>query len=148
MHVVIGSDHAGFHLRQRLTGWLTERGHNVDNIGPETPEDCDFPLIAKGVGDRMKEVGNARGILICGSGIGMSMAANKLPGIRAALAHDVYSAHQSVEHDNANVLCLGGQVIGPWLAEDLVDSFLSATLEHEEDFLRRLSQIDALEKAE
>jgi ribose 5-phosphate isomerase B len=144
--VIIGSDHAGFHLRNELAAFLTEQGYEVDNRGPQTTEETDFPDAALEVGQAVVADGEARGILICGSGIGVSIAANKVDGVRAALAHDFYSAHQSVEHDNANVICLGAQVIGPWLAKDLVDSFLGAELEHREDFLRRLDKIDELEK--
>jgi ribose 5-phosphate isomerase B len=144
--VIIGSDHAGFHLRNELTSFLTERGYEVDNRGPQTEEETDFPDAALEVGRAVVADDEARGILICGSGIGVSIAANKVDGVRAALAHDVYSAHQSVEHDNANIICLGAQVIGPWLAKDLVVSFLEAELEHREDFLRRLDKIDDLEK--
>ncbi|MEU9823231.1 ribose 5-phosphate isomerase B [Pseudonocardia alni] len=144
--VVIGSDHAGFHLRNELAVFLTERGFTVDNRGPQSEEETDFPDAAQEVGQAVVDsAGSARGILICGSGIGVSIAANKVKGVRAALAHDGYSAHQAVEHDDANVLCLGAQVIGPWLAKDLVVSFLGAELEHREDFLRRLAKIDALE---
>jgi ribose 5-phosphate isomerase B len=144
--VIIGSDHAGFHLRNELADFLTEKGYEVDNRGPQSTEETDFPDAALEVGQAVVADDEARGILICGSGIGVSIAANKVDGVRAALAHDVYSAHQSVEHDNANVICLGAQVIGPWLAKDLVVSFLEAELEHREDFLRRLDKIDELEK--
>lgn len=144
--VIIGSDHAGFHLRNELTDWLREQGYEVDNLGPQTDEETDFPDAAYEVGSLVAaSEGTARGILICGSGIGVSIAANKVKGVRAALAHDGYSAHQAVEHDDANVICLGAQVIGPWLAKDLVASFLNAELEHREDFLRRLDKIEALE---
>ena len=146
MQVIIGSDHAGFHLRQRLTEWLSKRGYDVENVGPSTPEEVDYPVVAREVGHRMRDSADTRGILICGSGVGMSMAANKIPGIRAVLGHDIYSAHQGVEHDDANVLCLGGQVVGPWLAEDLVASFLNARFEHREDFVRRVKQLDDLER--
>jgi ribose 5-phosphate isomerase B len=146
VRIVIGSDHAGFHLRQRLTQWLTKRGYEVENVGPTTPEDVDYPLVAQEVGRRMRGAADTRGVLICGSGVGMSMAANKLPGIRAVLAHEVYSAHQGVEHDDANVICLGGQVVGPWLAEDLVASFLAAKFEPREDFVRRVRQMDEFDR--
>ena len=144
--VIIGSDHAGFQLRQRLTEWMTKRGYEVENVGPSTPEDVDYPLVARDVGQRMRGSADTRAVLICGSGVGMSMAANKIPGIRAVLAHDIYSAHQGVEHDDANVICLGGQVVGPWLAEDLVASFLSAKFEVREDFVRRVKQMGDLER--
>jgi len=144
--VIIGSDHAGFHLRNELTAFLTERGFEVDNRGPQTDEETDFPDAAQEVGQAVVDSeGTARGILICGSGVGVSIAANKVKGVRAALAHDAYSAHQAVEHDDANVICLGAQVIGPWLAKDLVMSFLGAELEHRADFLRRLEKIELLE---
>ncbi|SEE85449.1 RpiB/LacA/LacB family sugar-phosphate isomerase [Ruania alba] len=145
--VVISSDHAGLALRGDLVDHLRRRGYTVDDRGPATPVVTDFPDIAADVAHVVASAGSeARGILICGSGVGVSIAANKVNGIRAALAHDTYSAHQAVEHDRANVLCLGARVIGIALARELCDTFLAAQFMWEEDFVRRVRKIDALER--
>lgn len=146
MRVLIGSDHAGADLRALLVEHLRVRGHDVIDGGGGRDQVCDFPDVAASIVQRLGPSSGARGILICGSGVGMCMAANKVAGVRAALAHDVYSAHQSVEHDDANVLCLGARVIGIGLAQDLVDTFLHARFDDRPDFVRRLAKLAALER--
>ncbi|MDQ6664632.1 MAG: ribose 5-phosphate isomerase B [Acidobacteriota bacterium] len=145
MRIVIGSDHAGVELKKELMGYLGELHHEVLNIGTDTPESVDYPDYAEKL-DNVLRAGQAdRGILICGSGVGASVAANKLPGIRAGLCHDVYSAHQGVEHDDMNVLVLGARVIGPETARELTHAFLNAKFTGEERHRRRLAKVKDLE---
>ena len=146
MRLALGGDHAGFALKQRMVDSLREWGHEVDDLGSHTPDPVDFPDIAVAVCRAVTGGRADRGIMVCGTGIGASIAANKIPGIRAALCHDVHSAHQSVEHDDANVLCLGAQIVGEWLALDLVRTYLDARFSGGEAFERRLRKIAALEK--
>jgi ribose 5-phosphate isomerase B len=145
MRLVVGGDHAGFVLKGRLIEALRSWGHAVEDVGSHSPEPVDFPDIARAVGRAVTDGRAERGLLVCGTGIGASIAANKLPGIRAALCHDVHSAHQSVEHDDANVLCLGAQIVGEWLALDLVRTYLDARFSGGEDFTRRLRKLAELE---
>lgn len=145
--VLLGSDHAGHDLRRDLAEHLTALGYDVDDRGPASRAPIDFPDVAADLGRAVaRSDGAARGVLLCGSGVGVSIAANKVPGVRAALAHDGYSAHQAVEHDDANVLCLGARVIGVALARDLVDTFLAARFDPSDDFVRRVRKIDALDR--
>lgn len=146
MQIVIGSDHAGFHLKQELVSWLNDQGHQVEDIGSYSPEDVDFPDIAWAVCSRVRNDGQQRGILVCGTGVGAVIAANKVKGIRAAVCHDVHSAHQSVEHDDVNVMCIGAQIVGPWLARDLINAFLQAEFVQEADFIRRVEKLAHLEQ--
>src|ERR1019366_5467964 len=132
MRTVIGSDHAGFELKTTLAKFLSELGDQVLDVGTSSTDPVDYPDFAEAVGKAVLDGRADRGVLICGSGVGASVAANKLHGIRAALCHDWYSAHQGVEHDNMNVLCLGSRVIGPELALDLVRTFLGAKFSGEE----------------
>jgi ribose 5-phosphate isomerase B len=143
--VIIGSDHFGLPLRQDLAAFLAGQGYEVANLGPRDDSPVDFPDAATEVAAAVKREPGARGILICGTGIGVSIAANKIPGIRAALAHDHYSAHQSVEHDDANVLCLGSLIVGSPVARELAESFLEASLIEEDDYIRRVAKINDLE---
>src|SRR5437867_904112 len=145
MRVVIGTDHAGFLLKKELAAYIWELGHQVIDIGTHNTDPVDYPDYAEALGRTLIEGYADRGVLICGSGVGASVAANKLPGIRAGLCHDTYSAHQGVEHDDMNVLVLGSRVIGSALAEDLVLNFLQANFTGEERHLRRLKKIKALE---
>jgi RpiB/LacA/LacB family sugar-phosphate isomerase len=146
MKIALGSDHAGFELKEKLKEFLRPRpGLELIDVGTHGPEAVDYPDFAKAVGLAILEGKAERGILICGSGVGASIAANKLKGIRAGLCHDVYSAHQGVEHDDMNVLVLGSRIIGPSLAQDLVDAFLKAKFTAEERHQRRLGKIKALE---
>lgn len=146
MRLVIGGDHAGFELKQHLIVALREWGHEVDDVGSHGPESVDFPDIAQAVGAAVTSGRAERGVMVCGTGVGAAIAANKIPGIRAALCHDVHSAHQSVEHDDANVLCLGAKIVGEWLARDLVQAYLTAQYGGEESFQRRLDKVAALER--
>jgi RpiB/LacA/LacB family sugar-phosphate isomerase len=145
MKVTIGSDHAGFALKQELAAMMRKEGHQVLDAGTDSPAPVDYPDIAEAVGASVLAGKSERAVLICGSGVGASAAANKLPGIRAAICHDAYSAHQGVEHDDLNVLVLGSRVIGTELAPDLVRIFLNARFSGEERHLRRLQKIRALE---
>src|SRR5712692_6659802 len=141
MRVVIGADHAGFELKEKLIAYLCELEHQVKDVGTYSTAPADYPDCAEAVGVVVRGGQADRGIVICGSGIGTSIAVNKLPGIRAGLCHDSYSARQGVEHDDMNVLVLGARVIGPALAEDLVENFLRASFGHEERHERRLKKI-------
>src|SRR5216117_3322650 len=145
MRVAIGADHAGFALKQLIGGDLRDLGHEVIDLGTDSMDPVDYPDYAEAVGKVILDGKADRGILVCGSGVGASVAANKLPGIRAALCHDTYSAHQGVEHDDINVLVLGSRVIGVKLAEDLVKAFLGAKFTNEERHVRRLGKVRALE---
>jgi ribose 5-phosphate isomerase B len=145
MKVVIGSDHAGFQLKNAMGDLLRSMGNDVLDVGAFNENPSDYPDFAEAV-DRAVLDGRAeRGVLICGSGVGASVAANKLPGIRAGMCHDTYSAHQGVEHDNINVLVLGSRVVGIALAQDLVRAFMGAKFTNEERHVRRLGKVKALE---
>jgi RpiB/LacA/LacB family sugar-phosphate isomerase len=146
MRIAVGADHAGFLLKQDIASYLGKLGHEVLDLGTNSTAPADYPDFAEAVGKAVLEGRVARGVLICGSGVGASVAANKLPGIRAAVCHDTYSARQGVEHDDMNVLVLGARIIGVELARELVRNFLSASFTHEERHVRRLGKIDALEK--
>jgi RpiB/LacA/LacB family sugar-phosphate isomerase len=145
--VALASDHAGFTLKQGLVESLSRAGHEVLDLGTHGPAPVDYPDLALSLGRAVLDGTVERGILVCGSGVGASVAANKLAGIRAAVCHDPYSAHQGVEHDNLNVLCLGARVIGSELARELALGFLHASFSGEERHLRRLAKIAALEQA-
>jgi RpiB/LacA/LacB family sugar-phosphate isomerase len=145
MRIVIGSDHAGFPLKEDLSAYLRQLGNQVVDVGTHGTEAVDYPDYAEALSKTLLDGQAERGVLICGSGVGASVAANKLPGIRAGLCHDTYSAHQGVEHDDMNVLVLGGRVIGPELARELVTAYLSATFTGEERHRRRLQKVLALE---
>ncbi|MFQ5840060.1 MAG: ribose 5-phosphate isomerase B [Candidatus Methylomirabilales bacterium] len=145
MHVAVGADHAGFPLKRDLVVYLTELQHDVLDLGTDNTAPVDYPDTAEAVGLAIVEGRAERGILVCGSGVGASVAANKLSGIRAGLCHDTYSARQGVEHDDMNVLVLGARVIGTELARELVRSFLGASFSGEERHRRRLKKIKALE---
>lgn len=148
MNIVIGSDHAGFPLKADVIEVLKELGHEVEDIGSFTPDPVDFPDIAGLLCQRVRAGAAERGILVCGTGVGAAIAANKINGIRAAVCHDVHSAHQSVEHDDVNVMCIGAKIVGPWLARDLVVAYLDAEFDRNEDFVRRVEKLSALEKAQ
>ena len=147
MKLIVGADHAGYALKvivvEALRGW----GYEVQDVGTHSEEPVDFPDITRAVCDPVRQGEADRGMLVCGTGIGASMAANKFPGIRAALAHDIYSAHQCVEHDDANVLCLGAQIVGDRVALDLIRTYLAAELRPEEQFQRRIAKMAQLEKS-
>ena len=145
MKIAIGSDHAGFLLKEALREMLVKDGHAVMDCGTFDESPVDYPDFAKKVADAVKDNTCERGIVLCGSGVGASIAANKIKGIRAAVCHDSYSAHQGVEHDDMNVLVLGARIIGQSLAEELVKVYLRARFSNEERHVRRLNKIIALE---
>ena len=145
MRIAVGSDHAGYPLKEHLASWLAESGHAVYDLGTHSADPVDYPDYAAAVAQAVLDGRADRGVVVCGSGAGASIAANKLNGIRAGVAHDPYTAHQMVEHDDVNVLCLGSRVIGEALAEDLVDTFMAAKFSREDRHVRRLDKIRALE---
>jgi len=145
MKIALGADHAGFELKNQVEEYLRAAGYDVLDLGTYSEESVDYPDYAKAVGEALQDGLAERGVLICGSGVGASIAANKLPGIRAAVCHDSYSARQGVEHDDMNVLVLGGRIVGVELAKGLVDAFLGAQFSGEERHVRRLNKIKALE---
>ncbi len=146
MRVAVGADHAGFPLKDQVLELLEKEGHSVIDLGTHSTESVDYPDYAQAVGESVVKGETQVGILLCGSGVGASIAANKVPGIRAALCHDVFSARQSREDDDANVLCLGPRVIGPALAQELIRVFLAARFSNAERHLRRLEKVAGLEK--
>jgi ribose 5-phosphate isomerase B len=146
MKIVIGGDHAGFALKQALGEELKRAGHEIVDVGAFDATPSDYPDFAQALGEVMQRGEAERGILICGSGVGACVAANKMRGIRAALIADTYSAHQGVQHDDLNVLCMGARVTGPALASEIVQSFVGAAFQHEERFVRRLNKVLDIEK--
>lgn len=145
MRLVVGGDHAGFVLKGPVVEALRNWGHEVTDVGTHSAEPVDFPDIARELCARIQHGEAERGIMVCGTGVGASIAANKMPGIRAAVAHDVYSAHQCVEHDDVNVLCLGAQIVGEPLAFDLLRAYLNAEFSTAEEFRRRVSKLGELD---
>jgi ribose 5-phosphate isomerase B len=146
MRIAIGADHAGFTMKEDLAAQIRKLGHDVLDKGAHSVEPSDdYPDFAEAVGKALVEGKADRGVLICGSGVGVSVAANKIPGIRAGICHDTYSAHQGVEHDNMNVLVLGSRIIGLELAHDLVRAYLAAQFSGEERHVRRLAKVQAIE---
>src|ERR687897_2012732 len=147
MKVAVAFDHRGVKLRERLLEELASLGHEGVDLGTDSgAEGIDYPDKAREIGEAILEWTAERCVLVCGSGVGASVAACKLPGIRAAICHDVYSAHQGVEHDDMNVLCLGSEVVGAELAADLVRAFLRATFDGGERYVERLRKVEAIEK--
>jgi RpiB/LacA/LacB family sugar-phosphate isomerase len=146
MKLVIGSDHAGFDLKQEISAALRAQGHDVLDVGTRSTAPVDYPDFAEAVSRAVLDGRAERGVLICGSGVGASVAANKLRGIRAATCHDTYSAHQGVEHDDMNVLVLGARVIGAAVAHELVRVFVAARFSGEERHVRRLEKLKAIER--
>lgn len=146
MKIAIGADHAGFPLKEEVRQFVERLGHEVHDLGAYNSDPSDYPDFAEAVGKALIAGQAERGILICGSGVGVNVAANKMPGIRACMCHDTYSAHQGVEHDDMNILVLGARIIGPALAFDLVTSFLNAQFQQKEErFIRRLNKVKAIE---
>jgi len=146
MKLVIASDHAGFPLKEEVRAHLAQAGHEVIDLGAYNTEPSDYPDFAEKVGIALRQGVAPRGILICGSGVGVSIAANKIPGVRAAMCHDTYSAHQGVEHDDMNVIVLGARIIGSALAFECVDAFVGAEfIATEERFVRRFKKVLAIE---
>jgi ribose 5-phosphate isomerase B len=148
MKVAVAFDHRGVHLRKAVISKLEELGHEAVDLGVDTDaERIDYPDKAFEIGDAIRAGVAARGILVCGSGVGAAIAACKMRGIRAAICHDNYSAHQGVEHDDMNVLCLGSEVVGPALARDLIEAFLNAQFNGGERYVNRLRKIEAMERS-
>ena len=146
MRVAIAADHAGFPLKDEVLRAVRDAGHEPVNLGTDNTQSVDYPDFAEKLGRAILAGQAERGILVCGSGVGACIAANKLDGIYAGLCHDTYSAHQGVEHDDMNVLCLGARIIGPALIPDLVHAFLSAQFSTEERHRRRVAKVHNLEK--
>jgi len=146
MRLALASDHAGYDLKQELLALLQGWGHQVEDLGAHSKEPVDYPDAAAAVAGALREGRAERGIVVCGSGAGVSIAANKFPGIRAAVCHDTYTAHQAVEHDDMNVLCLGARVVGGALAADVAAAFLSARFSGEGRHRRRLDKVLAIER--
>jgi ribose 5-phosphate isomerase B len=147
MQIALACDHGGYPLKNIIKEFIRASGYSVIDLGTDSTVSVDYPDFAEKLGMAIKKGEAERGILICGSGVGASIAANKIKGIYAAVCHDTYSAHQGVEHDNMNVLCLGARVIGPELAMELVEAFLNAKFSNEERHVRRINKIYKIEKA-
>ena len=145
MRIAIGADHAGFPAKNVVAKLIEEAGHTVLDVGAFNAEPSDYPDFALAVGRAIQRGQADRGILLCGSGVGVAVAANKLHGVYAGLCHDIYSAHQAVEHDNINVLCLGPRVVGPGVIPELVNAFLRAQFSGETRHARRLAKVAAME---
>jgi ribose 5-phosphate isomerase B len=145
MRIVIGSDHAGWSLKDTVVEQVRELGHEVFDVGSYDDRPVDFPDIARQLVARLRTGEADRGIMVCGTGVGAAIAANKMKGIRAAVCHDVHSAHQSVEHDDVNVMCVGAKIVGPWLARDLVTAYLAAEFSTDEDCRRRVAKLHEMD---
>ena len=145
MRLAVGADHAGFEMKRDLAAQMAQQGHEILDVGTYSSAPVDYPDIAEAVATALRNGQVDRGILVCGSGAGVSVAANKFPGVRAAVCHDAYTARQAVEHDDLNVMCLGARVIGPALARTLVEAFVGAAFSADDRHLRRLAKIDAIE---
>jgi len=146
MRIALGCDHAGFPLKQRVASLVQSAGHEVIDCGTDSNCAVDYPDYARKVGETIIAGRADRGILVCGSGVGVSVAANKIPGIRAAICHDSYSAHQGVEHDSMNVLCIGARIVGEEVATELIQAFLKAQFTNEERHVRRLNKLLGIER--
>ena len=147
MKLVIGGDHAGFPLKGPVKDFLRAQGHEVEDVGTHSAEPVDFPDIARLVCNTVKNGTAERAIMVCGTGVGACIAANKVPGIRAALCHDTFSAHQCVEHDDVNVLCIGAWIVGPQIAADVTRAFLAAKFSTEPQFRRRVEKLAEMDRA-
>ena len=148
MRIALAGDHHGVALKATLAERLAKSGHETIDLGANDTTPSDYPDWAKAVGEAVLDGRADRGVVICGSGVGACIAANKIAGIRAGLTHDVYSAHQGVEHDDMNVICIGSRIVGPALAEEIVDAFVGAEFQgHEERYVRRLNKIKELERS-
>jgi ribose 5-phosphate isomerase B len=146
MRLVISSDHAGFPLKEEIRPYLERLGHDVVDLGAYNTEPSDYADFAEAVGKALNAGRAERAVLICGSGVGVCVAANKMPGVRAGMCHDTYSAHQGVEHDDMNVLVLGARIVGSALAFDIVSIYLQAKFQSQEErFVRRLNKVKAIE---
>ncbi len=149
MRVAVGFDHRGFSVKHQVIGFVATGGHEVLDFGTNSTDSVDYPDYAAAVGGAVADGHADRGIIVCGSGVGACVAANKIDGVRAAMCHDTYSAHQGVEHDDMNVLCLGSGVVGLSLIEEVTRAFLAAEFNTDEErYARRLRKVDALERGE
>lgn len=146
MRIACAFDHAGFPLRELILGVVADEGHEILDLGTDSTDPVDYPDTAMDVARALTSGEAERGLLVCGSGAGVAIAACKVPGVRAATAHDTYTAHQAVEHDDINALCLGARVVGPSYAEEIVRAFLRASFSGEERHARRLGKILAIER--
>jgi ribose 5-phosphate isomerase B len=146
MRIALSADHAGYLLKQELAAKLAQQGHDILDLGTHSSAPVDYPDSAEAVAVVLRDGQADRGIIVCGSGAGVSIAANKFPGVRAAVCHDTYTAHQAVEHDDMNVLCLGSRVVGPSLALEVATAFLAAVFSHEDRHQRRLNKIHDIER--
>ena len=146
MKVALAGDHAGFNLKQLVAGRLKEEGLEVIDLGTHDEQPSDYPDAARAIGQALATGRADRGVLLCGSGVGASVAANKIKGVRAGLCHDTYSAHQGVEHDDINVLCLGSRVVGSALALDIIHAFLGASFSYDDRHVRRLNKVLEMER--
>jgi len=146
MRIVVGADHRGYELKDEIAAALRRAGHEVLDVGTNSADSVDYPDYARAIGEALTDGRAERGVLVCGSGVGASIAANKIRGVRAAICHDIYSARQGVEHDDMNVLCLGSRVIGSELALELVKAFVGASLLDEERYRRRLAKVAEMER--
>jgi RpiB/LacA/LacB family sugar-phosphate isomerase len=146
MRIVIGADHRGYQLKDEIAAALKRDGHEVLDVGTNSAESVDYPDYARAVGEAIVDGRAERGIIVCGSGVGAGIAANKMRGVRAAICHDTYSAAQGVQHDDMNVLCLGARVVGDALAMELVQAFLRARFKGEERLRRRLEKVSEMER--
>ncbi|NHW33328.1 ribose 5-phosphate isomerase B [Paenibacillus aceris] len=146
MRIALGNDHCGYPMKHKVISLLEALGHEITDVGCHSENPVDFPDIAKLVCSEVLDQKADRGIMLCGTGVGAAIAANKISGIRAAVCHDYHSAHQCVEHDDVNVACIGAQIIGSWLAEDVIRAFLSAQFYTEEHFRRRVRKLNEMEK--
>ena len=147
MKIAVGCDHGGFPLKGRVLEEVRKAGHEPVDLGTHSADPVDYPDYARAVGEAVRKGEAERGILLCGSGVGAAVAANKMRGIRAGVCHDTYSAHQGVEHDDMNVLCLGARIIGPEVVSELVRAFLGARFTGEARHVRRLEKVQAIENA-
>jgi ribose 5-phosphate isomerase B len=146
MRIVVANDHAGFPIKEAVLEAIKESGHEVIDLGTYTPDRVDYPDFAEKAGRALIAGEADRAVVICGSGIGVNITANKMKGVYAGLVSDIYSAHQGVEHDNMNMLCMGGQIVGPTLAKEIVKAFLGASLMDVDRYKNRINKFKAIEK--
>lgn len=146
MKIVVGGDHAGYELKTKVLAFLEEQGHEVIHVGSYTPEMVDFPDIGKKVCQAILNQEAERGIMVCGTGVGAAIACNKCPGIRASVVHDIYTAHQCVEHDNVQIMAIGGQIIGDVVAKELINVFLKAEFSTSEEFRKRVAKLEEMDQ--
>jgi ribose 5-phosphate isomerase B len=146
MKIAVGGDHAGFPLKETVVNALKNMGHEVTDYGSYDSNPVDFPDITKTVCNAILSGQAVRAIMVCGTGVGACIAANKIPGIRASVCHDIYSSHQCVEHDDVNVMCVGAQIVGPVIVVELLESYLKAEFSTEEEFRRRVEKLNEMER--